>query len=385
MAGFLRRNPSVRTRKPEALSMNRVTAFNPEEIEKFYDLLEEVRMKFKFDAYDIYNVDETGMSTVQDPRNILAEKGDRRVGSITSYERGRTITAVCCFNATGSQFIPPMFIYPRKRIDNSLKRNGMQGALYEKSKNGWINENLFVEWLKHFVRFAKPSADRPVLLILDNHSSHSTIESYNFCRNHHITMLSIPPHTSHRLQPLDLTLFSSLKNEFAKQCDMYVKTNNLTPITPNEISELFRNAFEACWNIKKAIKGFAISGIHPINRNAFKDNEFFVNNLNDLKSRAAEKTPTVTEESKNLPLLSTSRSSDSSSLATSLTSNESSPQNTTLVSLNSTFQSLLPELPRCESTPKKKCTRVKETTCDCDDSNTGKIQIRRQKEKKIGT
>ena len=44
----------------------------------------------KFQAQDIYNLDETGCTTVQKPGNVVAPKGVKQVGSVTSAERGGT-------------------------------------------------------------------------------------------------------------------------------------------------------------------------------------------------------------------------------------------------------------------------------------------------------
>ncbi|KOC63741.1 hypothetical protein WH47_02280 [Habropoda laboriosa] len=70
------------------------------------------------------------------------------------------------------------------------------------SDSGWINEHLFIDWLHHFISIAKPTRENPILLILDNHKSHISIESYSFCRKYGIIMLSLPPSTSHRLHSL---------------------------------------------------------------------------------------------------------------------------------------------------------------------------------------
>ncbi|CAG4918332.1 unnamed protein product [Colias eurytheme] len=100
--------------------------------------------------------------------------------------------------SAAGNFIPPMFIFARQRMTPLLEKDGPSGALHTNSKNGWINEDLFVTWLKHFAAFAKPTQESPVLLIMDNHSSHISLQGFNFCKENHITMLSIPPHSSHR-------------------------------------------------------------------------------------------------------------------------------------------------------------------------------------------
>lgn len=92
-----------------------------------------------------------------------------------------------------------------------LIKNGPPEATYRCFDNGWITEDLFVEWLQHFECFTKPSKEDPVLLILDNHSSHCSLTAYNFCKAKGIEMLTIPSHTSHRIQPLDGTFYGPLK------------------------------------------------------------------------------------------------------------------------------------------------------------------------------
>ena len=44
--------------------------------------------RYKFTPNGIWNVDETGVSTVQKPNKIVASKVEKQVGSITSSERG---------------------------------------------------------------------------------------------------------------------------------------------------------------------------------------------------------------------------------------------------------------------------------------------------------
>jgi hypothetical protein len=111
--------------------------------------------KYNFSATEIINADETGITTVQKPSKVLAQKGAKQVGFITSAERGKTVTAVCSFSAAG-HYVPVMLIYPRKRMNPQLQRNGPAGALDECSDNGWITEELFVTYLNHFAKTVKP-------------------------------------------------------------------------------------------------------------------------------------------------------------------------------------------------------------------------------------
>ena len=86
------------------------------------------------------------------------------------------------------------------------------------SDNGWTNDGLGLEWIKHFHRHTECRATGAYrLLILDGHSSHATPEFDKFCTENKIITLCMPPHTSHLLQPLDVGCFSPLKLGYGHQ------------------------------------------------------------------------------------------------------------------------------------------------------------------------
>ena len=168
---FMRRHPVLAMRTPESTSLGRVNGFNEDAVQAFFKNLQGIMEANSFTPDRIFNVDETGITTVHRPPKILAERGQKQVGIVTSGERGILTTAVCAFSSSGV-YVPPMFIYRRQRMNDQLSRNGPPGALYKCSSSGWIVNELFTEWLRHFAEFVKPSKENPVLLILDNHSSH---------------------------------------------------------------------------------------------------------------------------------------------------------------------------------------------------------------------
>lgn len=52
------------------------------------------------------------------------------------------------------------------------------------------------------------------MLLLDGHASHVSISFVQYCQDHKIIPLCLPPHSTHYLQPLDVGIFSALARAY---------------------------------------------------------------------------------------------------------------------------------------------------------------------------
>ncbi|CAH2016563.1 unnamed protein product [Acanthoscelides obtectus] len=86
------------------------------------------------------------------------------------------------------------------------------GSAGAANQSGWMKKEHFLHWCQHFVKHTGCSKERPVLLLLDNHDSHLSIDSLDYLKENGVTVLSFPPHCSHKLQPLDRSVYGPLKN-----------------------------------------------------------------------------------------------------------------------------------------------------------------------------
>ncbi|KAJ8935558.1 hypothetical protein NQ318_019542 [Aromia moschata] len=241
---FLNRHRDViRIRRPTGTSAARATGFSRASVNEFFTLLETEFEKNNFPPDRIFNVDETGLCIVQSKcPSVIAMKGKRQIGALTSAERGSLITVVMCMSATGN-FIPPLIIFPRKNSNEQLKKGAPPGSIFAFHPSGWIQTNLFTTWFNHFVEKTRPSKDNPVLLILDGHHTHAkNLDVVNIARNSFVTIISIPPHTSHKMQPLDKTVMGALKIYYNEEIRTFLRTN-ARAVTLFDVAELFGRAY----------------------------------------------------------------------------------------------------------------------------------------------
>ena len=161
---FLRRHKDqISIRTPTGTSIHRAEGFNKENVTHFFNILEAEFEKHKYPADRVFNVDENGLSIVQSKvQYVLALRGVKQVGALTTAEKGSLITEVLCMSAGGS-FVPPFLIFPRKNGNALLEKGAPPGSKIVFHPSGWIQTHIFIQWFLHFVERVKPSQDDPVL------------------------------------------------------------------------------------------------------------------------------------------------------------------------------------------------------------------------------
>lgn len=268
---FLNRHQEIGKRHTEIISKARA-AVTENSIRLWFDgvssfLKEEGCSDILCDSRRIINCDETGIQLCPKTGKVLGPKKMNNFYEIAKNSEKENITVLCTYSANGS-VLPPMIIYPYKRIPNYIYQSVPENWGIGRSDSGWMVSATFFEYIANIMYpwLVDNEVDFPVILYLDGHKSHLSLELSEFCTEKKIILYCLPPNATHILQPCDVSIFKPLKSYWKD----VIKAHNLiskSPITKNNFGNIFKDAFDKV-KPESIINGFKACGMFPFNPDA---------------------------------------------------------------------------------------------------------------------
>jgi hypothetical protein len=225
---FRIRHPEIQGVWTRQIESARYTALNNTTVQGWFDAVTDLYIQYRYPPERIYNMDESGFAVgaSQSSRALvnIREKSSWKV----IKGRQEWITAIECVSAAGIA-IPPLLIFKAEHTNTSwIPAGAPLDWRFSTSNSGWTSNSHAFEWIRTvFEPYTRPvSLEERRLLTMDGHSSHITAALIAFCMDNAIDILILPPHCSHVLQPLDVSIFSPLKKALA------AKTDKVTSLDP---------------------------------------------------------------------------------------------------------------------------------------------------------
>jgi hypothetical protein len=137
--------------------------------------------------------------------------------------------------------------------------------------------DIFTDCFTRFIRHVKPTAEDPVILVLDGHFSHvHNFEVVDLYRENHVYIVSLSPHTTHKMQPLDLAFMGPLKCYYAQGIERWLRAHPGKVMTLYQVGELFEKAYMRASTVENFACSFRKTGLYPFNSNICRPHEFLV-------------------------------------------------------------------------------------------------------------
>ena len=102
------------------------------------------------------------------------------------------------------------------------------------------------------------------MLICDGFGTHETLEILGFCFENNIILCHLPSHTSHKLQPCDVSVFVPLKTAYRGQVER-LSRGGVDAIGKEHFTYLYAPARERASTKRNILAGWAATGLFPFN------------------------------------------------------------------------------------------------------------------------
>lgn len=268
---FLDRHKNVKIKTSRSLDQERRRGSTKEAYEDFFH-----RLKYQIDSKNIpprhiSNVDEHGMQEAESTEggkvigDSLTSRAYKQTSKATTWvsviesvtAEGRRLTPVVVFTGASlqGQWYPDYF----------RQQPVIRHWKYDYSPTGFSNERIALKWLNE-IYLPETRPENPAqwrLLILDEASSHITEKFMLTAFLNKVHLLYLPPHTSHKTQPLDRSVFSPLKTYFRQETAPLAGCRTTTPLNKQRWLLAYRDASIKGCTARNIRSGFKKTGIWP--------------------------------------------------------------------------------------------------------------------------
>ena len=215
---FLLHQNGWRMTRPKNLDIKRCVAYKT--LKDWYSNEQVQKLLTTVDPRLLFNADETDLNRKGSGPRWVAAQGSKQPVFVTTEHTGSHVSLFLMVSASGMPVFPFPVLHgkPAKFADVSenefvkcylTPKGYMTKFTFEKIMN-----EVFIPYVKLRRQVLGLPEDAPAVLVVDGHNSRYNPPMLQKLKNNYIDLLIIPAHSSHRMQPLDLTLNKLVKDHY---------------------------------------------------------------------------------------------------------------------------------------------------------------------------
>ena len=137
----------------------------------------------------------------------------------------------------------------------------------------------------HIIQHTRYSKEHKILLTLDNHESHITLQIVVLARDNGIVMVTLSPRASYHLQSLYRAVYGPFKPAYNIEMDAWMRSHTGETLSIYDIPYIVNEAHILAMIPRNILPGFQNTVIFPLNRDLFTVLDFTPTEPNDRKDK----------------------------------------------------------------------------------------------------
>lgn len=263
---FKSRHPDVVLRIGEGLELKRSMGLINFVCGQFYNNLASLITSQGYNALHIWNMDESRVQAVGRNNTLkVVVKKESKHENVPTCDSREWLIVLVCISAIGT-FLPHYFIFKGTYLLQDYVKFCGPCAVMNVQENGWVANEIFCDFLNHF-KLNVPKGinkDHKHLLVLDGHCSHVSATALDICLNMGLDIITIPSHSSHRMQRLDISRFKPFRQYFQEdKAAMALESPNWdygVMLKPT-LAQMMATALDQTLKPSTIVAGFKTSGM----------------------------------------------------------------------------------------------------------------------------
>jgi hypothetical protein len=244
--GLAHRTEGIQIRTAIEFEKDRIAAQTQQKLRPFFATFKHLLESGYYCPPLLFNLDETPVRITERKKakvfTPLASPTPMRIRP----PRIKNATLLFTISAVG-EHLRTQLLWPSSKIPKGLGGLNLFSIRVVANKSGWQTKNSFIEFVVPLmdemcvIRRNLNLEDHYILLLCDSHSSRLSSKFIVEARNRHITIITIPPHSSAVTQPCDRFINANFQATFNAQVrKMTLEPSLISPLSPLRQASVIR-------------------------------------------------------------------------------------------------------------------------------------------------